>query len=143
MKNPATTRPHRSIILLRVSLGIVFTVAGLNGLIGFFPETHYSSEGEAFISMLKQNGGFFWTLLNIVEASAGVLLLFGSLGQLGVLALMPITVGILAFHIFLSPSHGAWLGYFVFTLELILLWFNRHSLRLLFHTPRGEHLGSN
>ena len=143
MQNVSTkVRPHRYLFVLRLVLGTIFTISGLNGLVGFFPDLHYSVEGEAFIRTLKESG-IFWTLFKLVEASAGVLLLFGALGQLGVLALIPITLAILVFHVFLSPLHGAWLGYLVFGLEMALLWLNRHSLRLLFRTPRGEHLASN
>ncbi len=138
MTHPKTSvHPHRYVFVMRLALGIIFTIAGLNGLFNFILSPKISPEGEAFIQSLKQSG-FFWSLVNLVETSAGIFLLFGVLDQLAVLALVPITLGIFLFHIFLSPQ-GAWLAYLVTLLEVLLLWNYRRSLSVLFKAPNYEH----
>lgn len=120
--------------LPRILLGSIFVVSGLNGFINFIPEQSYSPEGGAFIQNLKDSG-FFWPLLKAAEIVGGILLLFGSMGQLGVLVLAPITVGIVLFHTFLSIE-GAWLAYSLLALEIFLLILWRQNYAKMFGWSR-------
>lgn len=134
--NNQAIHPHRYYLVVRLSLAIIFIMGGLNGFYPFLKMPPFTPQGAAFVAALKESG-IFWTLVNLVELSAGVLLLFGALGQLAVLALAPITIGIFAFHTFLSPP-GAWLGIVALVLEIILLWIYRRSLKSIFKTQAGH-----
>jgi putative oxidoreductase len=116
---PLTTRARIKYELPRIALGVIFLISGLNGFFEFVPAQQFSPEGNAFITHLKQSG-FFWPLLSSAEIIGGVLLLFGSMGQVGVLVLAPICAGIVLFHTFLSPE-GRWVAYGLFALEVAVI----------------------
>lgn len=56
-----------------------------------------------FIGGLKQTG-YFWILLGVVEILCGLLLLSQVGALLGAVMLVPITLNILLFHLFLTPN---------------------------------------
>ncbi len=117
--------------LPRIALGSIFVISGLNGFFNFMAIQGISSQGIDFIESLKSMG-FMWTFIKSVELIAGTLLLFNVAGQLGVLLLAPICVGIFFFHAFLSPS-GSALGWIAIALEIamIVAW-RKNFLRIFF-----------
>lgn len=56
-----------------------------------------------FIGGLKQTG-YFWVLLGVVEILCGLLLLSQVGALLGAVILVPITLNIFLFHLFLTPN---------------------------------------
>lgn len=56
-----------------------------------------------YISGAKQTG-YFWEVLGICELLFGVLLILQGTGFIGALLLLPITLHIFLFHVFLEPN---------------------------------------
>jgi uncharacterized membrane protein YphA (DoxX/SURF4 family) len=105
----------------RILIGVIFLLSGLNGLLDIFPMQRISPEGTNLFLNFKAHG-ILWTLIHFAEIIGGIFLIFGSMGQLGVLLLAPVTLSIWLFHSSLS-SVGLWHGHALLVLELFLLAF--------------------
>ncbi len=74
--------------------------------------------------------GYMYYLIRGAQILIGILLLIGYFVPLALLVLVPVSVNILLFHLFLSPPVGP--GLFVFSLNAFLLWaYRAHYLSLL------------
>lgn len=89
----------------RVFLGLVFTVFGLNGFLGFLPQPPLPEAAGAFIGALAQTG-YLFPLIKGVEVATGLMLLSNRFVPLALTLLAPITVNILLFHAVLAPGVG-------------------------------------
>lgn len=99
------------IIVIRVSLGLLFVYGGTQKFISKPPSTTAEVSADlpdhvvkikAFIGGMKQTG-YFWQLLGTVEIVSGLLLLSQVLALLGAVILLPVTLNIFLFHLFLEP----------------------------------------
>ncbi len=88
----------------RILLGLIFTLTGLNGFFNFMPAMAGMPEGAMNFMGALAATGYFFPLLKTFELVSGILLLFGRYVPLALLFLAPITLNILAFHLFLAPS---------------------------------------
>ncbi len=103
----------------RILIGIIFLLSGLNSLLEIFPLRLMSPESSNLFMNIKTYG-IFWSLIAFAEILGGALLIFGSMGQLAVFILAPVTLALLFFHSYLSPA-GLWHGYVLFALEIFLI----------------------
>ena len=115
--------------LVRLLLGLVFVLFGLNGFFDFIPLGAPAGEAGAFLGALGASG-YMMPLIKIVEIVAGVLLLTNRHVTLATLMLAPIVINILAFHIFLDNS-GMVMAGVVSALEGYMLYENRDKLKQL------------
>lgn len=102
-------------------LGIVFVCGGINGLLiplGYDPVMPVNPE-SAFAVVLSKTG-YIFILQKTVELSAGILLLARTQRWLALVALTPIVICILMYHIF-DDTGGLAIGISVFVLYLISL----------------------
>ncbi len=80
-----------------------------------------------YINGMKQTG-YFWEVLGICEVLFGLFLFFQGSGFIGALFLLPITLHIFLFHLFLEPDEIGELaitgGYFLINIALIFKEFN-------------------
>jgi len=142
--NPDQTSKAKSpvrFVVLRILLGLGFTVFGLNGFLHFIPEPKTPMpQGAADFAGAMMKTGYMFQLVAGTQLLAGVLLLLNIFVPLALLLLMPILVNILAFHWFLAPSPGAFAPGVVFMLfELYLAWAYRKAFRPLFEIrPKAE-----
>lgn len=67
------------------------------------PEKENTLQKILYISGAKQTG-YFWQVLGICEMLFGLLLLLQGTGFIGALFLLPITLHIFLFHLFLEPD---------------------------------------
>jgi hypothetical protein len=116
-------------ITVRVLLGLVFVVFGLNGFLHFLPQPELPDAAKSFFGGLAATG-YMLPLLFAAQVFGGALLLLG-LVPLGLLILAPVVVNIIAFHIFLAPD-GLPLAIVVAVLELFLAWAHREAYAPLF-----------
>jgi len=105
---------------VRLFLGLVFTVFGLNFFLHFLPTPPPPPGAAAFAGALF-GSGYFFPLLKTIEVGAGLLLLGGRFVTLALAVLAPIVVNIVGFHLFLAPS-GIALALAVPAAELYLAW---------------------
>ena len=87
--------------LLRVILALVLLVFGLNKFIGFIPPPELPDEATDFMSSLVDTGYVLY-FLGLLEIFIGLLLLLKKWVPFALLVLVPISVNILMFHIFLD-----------------------------------------
>lgn len=100
-----------AIIIIRISLGGLFIYGGIQKFIPKPPRSQTESATElpphvakikAYIGGLKQTD-YFWPMLGAVEIIGGILLVSQYLSLLGAVLLMPVTLNIFLFHLFLEP----------------------------------------
>ena len=88
---------------VRLALGAIFTVFGLNGFLHFIPAPAPQGLAAVFVGGLGASG-YFFPLLKGTEVAVGLLLLSNRFVPLALTVLAPIVVNIVAFHAFLAPS---------------------------------------
>ena len=115
----------RIIANARVLLGLVFVVFGLNGFLSFIPMPPPQGTAGMFMAGLAATG-YFFPLLKGTEVVVGALLLSGRYVPLALTVLAPITVNIVAMHVFLAPS-GLPLALLIVAAQLLLAWSYRRS----------------
>jgi hypothetical protein len=88
---------------VRLALGAIFTLFGLNGFLGFLSMPPPSGLAAAYLGGLGASG-YMFPLIKGAEVLTGVLLLSNRFVPLALTVLAPIVVNIVAFHLFLAPS---------------------------------------
>ncbi|SMG53029.1 DoxX protein [Marivirga sericea] len=99
-------------IIAQLSLGSLFVYAGVRKFIPNPARKSSSTElvpGSTKKQMVKFIGGlkansYFWPFLGIVEIVAGLLLISQFFAVGGAIILLPVTLNIFLFHIFLKPE---------------------------------------
>tara|TARA_R110000824_G_scaffold150798_1_gene321523 strand:+ start:152 stop:535 length:384 start_codon:yes stop_codon:yes gene_type:complete len=113
----------------RVLLGALLVVFGLNGFLGFIPQPAPAPEAVGFLTGLA-SAVYFFPLLKLVEVACGTLLLVNRATNLAVVALVPIVVNVLAFHLFLDPG-GLLIACVLAVLTLHCIHERRETLKVL------------
>jgi len=118
----------------RVSLGLIFFVAGLDGFLDVLPHPSRPLPERAlqFAGALLKSG-YFFPMLKSTELVAGLLFLSNRLVPLAVAIIAPVLVNIFAFHLFLAPD-GLPLAVILVALELYLAWTCRSAYRPILGT---------
>ena len=111
--------------ILRVLLGVIFFVFGLNGFLNFLPQPPMPEAAGAFAGAMAATG-YFFPVLKITEVLSGLALLSGFFVPLALVVLAPITLQIVLFHAFLAPQ-GMFLQVAMLAIHLALGWFYRSS----------------
>ena len=115
--------------IVRILMGLMFLVFGLNGFLNFIPQPKDPMpEGAVgFISALMKTG-YMFPLVMGTQLLVGVLLLLNRFVPLALTLLAPIIVGIVTFHLFLEPK-GTGIAIAVLVMELYLAWAYRSAFR--------------
>jgi len=87
--------------ILRLILALGLIVFGLNEFVGIIPKPELPADASSFMNSLKATGYVLY-LLGALEIGIGLLLLFKKWVPFALLVLVPISVNILMFHIFLD-----------------------------------------
>jgi hypothetical protein len=92
-------------IAAHILLGLVFAVFGLTGLLElkYITQPDLEQDAAMYMSGLVSTG-YFMTLLKLVEAVGGILLLTRRWVPLALVLLAPVVVHIFLFHAFLAPE---------------------------------------
>jgi uncharacterized membrane protein YphA (DoxX/SURF4 family) len=115
--------------IARILMGLMFTVFGLNGFLHFIPQPKTPMpEGAVAFAGALMNTGYMMPLVMGTQVLVGVLLLVNRFVPLALALIAPIIVGIITFHIFLSPATIA-PAIVVVILELYLAWAYRDAYR--------------
>lgn len=113
--------------IVRILLGLMFMVFGLNGFLNFMPAPKEMPENimTALGGLMK---GGYMTVVSGTEVIVAVMLLLNRFVPLALALLAPIVVGIITFHIALAPATiGP--GIVVLVMELYLAWAYRGAFR--------------
>lgn len=120
---------------MRIIFGLLLVTPVL-GALGIFPpptpDLYNTPEGYAFIHMLFENGYIIY-IMAIVCAMSVVLIATNRMA-LAALLILPITVNIISFHLFLDGGlfiGGAVMADVLLALNLYFLWKNRSQYKVL------------
>jgi uncharacterized membrane protein YphA (DoxX/SURF4 family) len=115
--------------IVRILMGLMFFVFGLNGFLNFIPQPKDSMpEGALAFAGALMKTGYMMPLVAGTQLLTGTLLLMNRFVPLALALLAPIIVGIMTFHIFLAPK-SIGLAIVVLLMELYLAWAYRHAFR--------------
>ena len=114
-----------AIIAARVILGLIFVVFGLNGFFGFIDPPESNEAMTTFMTALFGTG-YFMNIVKVVEVVSGLMILLGRWLPLGLILLAPVSVHILAAHIWLDPA-GLPMAIVIIVLQLFLAFAYRDS----------------
>ena len=117
-------------LILRLLLGLVFLIFGLNGFFHFIPNTPMPAGAGAFVGALVATG-YMLPLMFSAQVIGGVLLLIGFAVPFALTLLAPIIINIFFFHVYLAPA-GLPIALPVCLIELFLAWSYRSAFARLF-----------
>ena len=116
---------------VRVLLGILIVISGVNKF-GYWINVAYMEDALNFVvNFSNLGGGPFIYAMAILEILLGLALLLNKFKILAILALIPLLVSILAFHIFLDLK-GILIAAIVFSMNLILLFIHINKVSKIF-----------
>lgn len=123
-----TTRAGRIVTaIIRILLGVMFLVFGLNGFLNFIPTPKDLPPDVITVSTGLMKGGYM-TVVSATELVVALLLLTNAFVPLALALLAPIVVGIITFHLAIAPATiGP--GIAVLIMELYLAWAYRGAFR--------------
>jgi len=113
--------------IVRVLLGLMFLMFGLNGFLNFMPVPKDLPPDMITVSTGLMKGGYL-TVVSGAEIIVAVLLLTNLFVPLALVLLAPIVVGIITFHIAIAPATIV-PGIVVLVMELYLAWAYRGAFR--------------
>ena len=116
-------------VIVRVLLGLIFFVFGLNGFVGFLPMPPLAGTAGAFIGALFSSHYLY--LVSGTQLIAGVLLLVNRFVPLALALLAPVLANILAYHVTMQME-GLPLALITMLLWAILVWRYRAHFTALF-----------
>lgn len=114
-----------AIIGVRVLLGLLFVVSGLNGFFHFMENPEMNETMTAFMGALSGTG-YFMTVVKVVEVVSGLMILTGRFLPLGLILLAPVSVHIFLAHLFLDRAELP-MAIAIIVLQLFLAWAYRDS----------------
>lgn len=89
--------------ILRYLLGLGLLIFGLNKFIHFMPMPELPADASQFMSSLVATG-YILPIVGALEVVIGLLLIFNKWVPFALLLLVPISINILLFHLFLDLS---------------------------------------
>ena len=113
--------------IVRVLLGLMFLVFGLNGFLNFMPAPKDLPPDMITVITGLMKGGYM-AVVSGTEIIVAVLLLANRFVPLALVLLAPIVVGIITFHIAIAPATIV-PGIVVLVMELYLAWAYRGVFR--------------
>lgn len=90
--------------IIRFLLAILLILIGANKFFHFIPAPDLPEEASQLMSSLKA-AGYILPALGIVEICIGLMLLLNKWVAFAVLALIPVSVNVLLYHLFLDIPH--------------------------------------
>ncbi len=116
--------------IVRILLGLILIAFGVNKLYSFIPLPQPSAEAAKFMGSMADTG-YVITIVAIFEIAIGLFLLIKKWVPFVLLLLVPLSLNILLFHLFLDvPAIGTAL--LVVVLNGILLYKHRQKYKPLF-----------
>lgn len=117
-------------LLVRIVLGLILVVFGSNKLFHFIPLPPPIGPAANFMSSLNATG-YIFPLLGLLEIFIGVMLLFKKWVAFGLTLLVPISINILLFHLFLDIP-GVVMALLIGTLNGMLIYKHWRQYKILF-----------
>lgn len=116
--------------IVRILLGIILIAFGVNKMYSFIPLPQPSDDAADFMNSLADTG-YVLNVVAIFEIFIGILLLIKKWVPFAMLLLLPLSLNILMFHLFMDIP-GIWTALLVVVLNGILIYKHRQKYRALF-----------
>lgn len=113
-----------AVVIVRILLGLVFLILGLNGFFNFLHAPMPGGVAGAFLGAMFQS--HYLLLVAGTQVIAGALLLAGQYVPLALALLAPVLANILTFHLTMDRS-GVGMAVVVILLWLLVVWRYRAS----------------
>jgi hypothetical protein len=111
---------NTTFIVVRIALGLMLTVFAANALFFKFFAPKIPERGASLMTALRDSG-YLLTFVQGAELVVGLALLTGNFVPVALLVLLPISINIFLFHLFLAPPVlGP--GLMILAANLFLLW---------------------
>jgi putative oxidoreductase len=91
-----------AVLVARILLGLMFLIFGLNGLHDFLHMPMPPGPAGQYVGLLLVS--HYLTVVYLIEAAVGLLLLTGQFVPLALVLIGPVVFNILMFHAFLFPA---------------------------------------
>lgn len=117
-------------MVLRILLGLVLLIFGINKFANFMPAGEMPEAAGAFFGAMVATG-FMIPLIAVVEIAVGAMLVLNKWTPFALVALFPITVGFILFHLALAPE-GIVPAAVVALLHILLIYAHKESFKGLF-----------
>jgi hypothetical protein len=109
-------------LILKILLGLVYVVFGLNYFLHFIPVPPMSGLSAQVMGVLAGSG--WMTIVKVLEIALGAMLLANFYAPLALVLLAPITVNIVVFHALIHPE-GLPMGIVLLIIHVILLFLHK------------------
>jgi len=116
--------------IVRILLGIILILFGANKLYTFMPLPHPPEEAASFMASLMDTG-YMLIVIAILEICIGLMLILKLWVPFAIMVLVPISINILLFHLFLDVP-GIAAAALVVALNCVLLYKHRRRYVPLF-----------
>ena len=119
--------------ILRIGLGVMLLIFGLNKFFWFMPDFQFGEDvGAANLFQAFTDSGYMWPLVGGLEIAVGVLFIIKKAFPAALLALLPISINIVLFHAVLNIANiGPAL--FVAVVNIYFIYKNWNNYRHLVH----------
>jgi putative oxidoreductase len=104
---------------VRIILGLIFFVFGLNGFFKFLPMPEMNAEMMGYMGALFQTG-YFFPVLKVTEIACGALLLSNFFVPLALIVISPVVLHIFLAHVFIDQG-GLIMGSAILVMHLFLM----------------------
>lgn len=116
--------------IARILLGLALILFGINKFYSFIPMPQPPQHAAEFLGSLSETG-YLMTFVAVLEIVIGLMLLFNLWVPFALLLLLPISINIVLFHLFLDlPSISA--GLILAILNVVLLYKHKQKYKPLF-----------
>lgn len=119
-----------------IALGGMLVIFGLNGFLNFIPMEPPTGDAGTFMGGLAA-AGYFFPLLKITEIGVGLALLLRRYVPLALTILAPISINIVAFHLFMAPQ-ALPVALFILIANAALAYHHRQAYRALFVATQAK-----
>ncbi len=116
-------------LVVRILLGLLLIVVGLNKFLQFMPMPPLPEEAGAFMGALMKTG-YMMPFIAVIEIISGVLLLLNKYQALALVLVFPVLLNAFLFHIFLAPS-GIAMAIMAIAMNIFLFYTNKDSYAAL------------
>jgi len=127
-------------MIVRIVLGLIFFVFGLNGFFHFIPMPESMPEKMVTFTTGLMVSGYFFPLLAGTQVVCGALLLIGAFVPLALIVLAPVILNIFLVHVFLEPK-GLGMAIIIGLMEVYLAFFAKpysEIVKQIFRCPMRE-----
>ncbi len=112
-------RNRKLVRTVQIILGLYLIFVTISGFFQLLPPPEFNEAGTAFLGALF-NTGYAVYLMQIIFLISGIMFIIDRWSAFGAVLLAPLTVNILAFHIFLDFT-GWWMALIFAILNIYLL----------------------